>query len=340
MKETLFELSENMLTFLNFQREIVDTAALCDVRWIYSEISIYGGLTQSNLLFLHIKNGNTDKNKKIIIRGEIMNKQHLIALDLDGTLLTDNKIISTRTKHTIAKAKEQGHIVVISTGRPFRASYDYYKELGLNTPIVNFNGAYVHHPLDSKWGTHHSPLELATAQKIVRACFDFGVKNIYAEVMDDVYVREIDEDKKHIFEFGSPKIFTGDLLNILNDHPTCLLIDAHDEHSSAIRQHLTDMHAEVIDHRKWGAPWPIIEIVKSGLNKAVGLQKISSHYNIPQERIIAFGDEDNDFEMIEFAGHGIAMGNAIPELKSLANHTTLTNEEDGIALYLEEVLGL
>jgi len=59
-----------------------------------------------------------------------MNKQHLIALDLDGTLLTDNKIISTRTKHTIAKAKEQGHIVVISTGRPFRASYDYYKELG------------------------------------------------------------------------------------------------------------------------------------------------------------------------------------------------------------------
>jgi hypothetical protein len=340
MKETLFELSKKTLTFPNFQREIVDTTALRDVRWIYSETFIYSSFTPSNLLFLHIKNGNTDRNKKIIIRGEIMNKQHLIALDLDGTLLTDNKIISPRTKNTIAKAKEQGHIVVISTGRPFRASYDYYKELSLNTPIVNFNGAYVHHPLDSSWGTHHSPLELSTAQEIVRACFDFGVKNVYAEVIDDVYVREIDEDKKHIFEFGSPKIFTGDLLNILNDHPTCLLIDAHDEHSAAIRQHLTDMHAEVIDHRKWGAPWPIIEIVKSGLNKAVGLQKISSHYNIPKERIIAFGDEDNDFEMIEFAGHGIAMGNAIPELKSLANHTTLTNEEDGIALYLEEVLGL
>ncbi|PFD97832.1 Cof-type HAD-IIB family hydrolase [Bacillus cereus] len=269
-----------------------------------------------------------------------MKKQHLIALDLDGTLLTDNKIISARTKKTIEKAKEQGHVVVISTGRPFRASHAYYKELGLNTPIVNFNGAYVHHPLDANWGTHHSPLELSTAQEIVRACFDFGVKNIYAEVMDDVYVREIDEDKKHIFEFGSPNIFTGDLLNILQDHPTCLLIDALDEHSTAIRRHLTDMHAEVIDHRKWGAPWPIIEIVKSGLNKAVGLQKISRHYNIPRERIIAFGDEDNDFEMIEYAGHGIAMGNAIPELKTLANHTTLTNEEDGIALYLEEVLGL
>lgn len=80
-----------------------------------------------------------------------MKKQHLIALDLDGTLLTDNKIISARTKKTIEKAKEQGHIVVISTGRPFRASHAYYKELNLNTPIVNFNGAYVHHPLDVNW---------------------------------------------------------------------------------------------------------------------------------------------------------------------------------------------
>lgn len=55
MKETLFELSKKMLTFPNFQREIVDTTALRDVRWIYSEIPIYGGITQFNLLFLHIK---------------------------------------------------------------------------------------------------------------------------------------------------------------------------------------------------------------------------------------------------------------------------------------------
>ena len=72
-----------MLTFLNFQREIVDTIVLRDVRWIYSETSIYGGLTQSNLLFLHIKT-EIQIETKIIIRGEIMNKQHLIALDLDA----------------------------------------------------------------------------------------------------------------------------------------------------------------------------------------------------------------------------------------------------------------
>ncbi|MDR4190990.1 HAD-IIB family hydrolase, partial [Bacillus pseudomycoides] len=81
------------------------------------------------------------------MRGENKKKQPLIALDLDGTLLTDKKNNSARTEQTIEKAKEQGHVVVISTGRPFRASHAYYEELGLNTPIVNFNGAYVHRPL-------------------------------------------------------------------------------------------------------------------------------------------------------------------------------------------------
>lgn len=269
-----------------------------------------------------------------------MPNPHLIALDLDGTLLKDDKTISLRTKKTLQKAKEEGHIVVISTGRPFRASHLYYNELQLNTPIVNFNGAYVHHPLDASWGTYHTPLELSIAKDIVNACANFGVKNVYAEVIDDVYVRHLDEGMKHIFQFGSPKIYTGDLLHILQDHPTCLLIDATEREVDTIRKHLTDVHAEVVDHRKWAAPWHIIEIVRSGMNKAIGLQKVADHYGISQEHIIAFGDEDNDFEMIEFAGHGVAMGNAIDELKSRANHVTLSNEEDGIALYLEKLLDL
>lgn len=86
-----------------------------------------------------------------------MNEKHLIVLDLDGTLLTDNKTISPRTKQTLLKLKENGHEVMIATGRPFRSSELYYRELGLTTPIVNFNGAFVHHPLQTSWGytIHH-----------------------------------------------------------------------------------------------------------------------------------------------------------------------------------------
>ena len=92
--------------------------------------------------------------------------------------------------------------------------------------------------------------------------------------------------------------------------------------------------------RRWGAPWHVVEIVKKGLNKAVGLERVANHYQIPRERIIAFGDEDNDFEMIKFAGHGIAMENGISELKQLAREVTKSNENDGIAYYLEKTLNL
>src|SRR5690606_41588100 len=91
-----------------------------------------------------------------------MTKQHLIALDLDGTLLKDDKTISTKTKATLEKAKKAGHAIMIATGRPYRSSSMYYQELGLTTPIVNFNGAFVHHPLDQNWGVYHDTLDLKT----------------------------------------------------------------------------------------------------------------------------------------------------------------------------------
>ncbi|WP_316571107.1 Cof-type HAD-IIB family hydrolase [Neobacillus sp. YIM B06451] len=269
-----------------------------------------------------------------------MANRHLIALDLDGTLLTDDKTITEKTKQTLMAAKEQGHIVMISTGRPYRSSEPYYHELQLDTPIVNFNGAFVHHPTDKSWGTYHTPLDIRVAKDIVEACRSFTFHNIIAEVIDDVYFHYHDEKLLDIFSFGNPRITSGDLAEYLEDSPTAMLIHTDEEHVQTIRKHLSDVHAEVIDHRRWADPWHVIEIVKSGMNKAVGLKRVADFYGIPAERVIAFGDEDNDLEMIEYAGRGVAMGNAISQLKTIANDITLTNEEDGIAIYLEETLNL
>jgi 5-amino-6-(5-phospho-D-ribitylamino)uracil phosphatase len=269
-----------------------------------------------------------------------MTDRHLIALDLDGTLLKDDKTISPLTKKVIEKAKEHGHEVMIATGRPFRSSEMYYRELELTTPIVNFNGAFVHHPLNHNWGTYHSPLDIKVALDIVEACQEFQLHNIIAEVIDEVYLHYHDEKLLDIFGFGNPSITTGDLRNFLKKAPTSMLIHAEEHHVATIRKHLSDVHAEVIDHRSWAAPWHVIEIVRTGLNKAVGIQKVSDYFQIPAERIIAFGDEDNDLEMLEYAGHGIAMGNGIDSIKNIANEVTLTNEEDGVAIYLNELLNL
>lgn len=269
-----------------------------------------------------------------------MAEKHLIALDLDGTLLKDDKTISYKTKQVLHKAKEAGHVVMIATGRPFRSSEMYYRELELDTPIVNFNGAFIHHPKDRNWGAYHSPLDISVAKDIVEACNSFRFYNIIAEVIDDVYFHYHDEKLLDLFSFGNPQITTGDLREFLNASPTSMLIHSTEEQVKLIRQHLSDVHAEVIEHRSWGAPFPVIEIIKNGLNKAIGLKRASDYYHIPPERIIAFGDEDNDLEMLEYAGRGVAMGNGIEEVKNIANEVTLSNEEDGIGHYLNDLLNL
>ena len=269
-----------------------------------------------------------------------MAEKHLIALDLDGTLLKDDKTISAKTKNVLSKAREAGHVVMIATGRPFRSSEPYYKELKLDTPIVNFNGAFMHHPLDSSWGFYHDPLDIKVAKDIVEACRSFQFHNIIAEVIDEVYFHYHDEKLLDIFGMGNPSVTTGDLRDYLKDSPTSLLIHTEEDQLKQIRKHLSDVHAEVIDHRSWAAPWHVIEIIKTGLSKAVGLKKASDYFNIPPERIIAFGDEDNDLEMLEYAGRGVAMGNAIDKVKNIANEVTLTNEQDGIGVYLSDLLNL
>jgi 5-amino-6-(5-phospho-D-ribitylamino)uracil phosphatase len=269
-----------------------------------------------------------------------MTDRHLIALDLDGTLLKDDKTISSKNKDILKKARDNGHIVMIATGRPYRSSEMYYRELDLDTPIVNFNGAFMHHPRNPNWGYFHEPLDVKVAKDIVEACRGFNFHNIIAEVIDDVYFHYHDQKLLDIFSFGNPNITTGDLSNFLKDSPTSMLIHTEEDQLRKIRDHLSVVHAEVIDHRSWAAPWHVIEIIKAGLSKAVGLKKAADYYGIPKERVIAFGDEDNDLEMLEYAGHGIAMGNGIDQVKNIANDVTLSNEEDGVGQYLSDLLNL
>lgn len=269
-------------------------------------------------------------------------ERHLIALDLDGTLLTDAKKIGKRTEQAVARAVDAGHIVVIATGRPHQASIQYYKQLGLDTPMVNFNGALIHHPIDKKWKALHNPMPARTALGIIDICYQLKAHNIIAEIQDHIYLDQYDQNIIDIFhKTRKDTPFTvGSLKNELKKDPTSMLIHPKTEQIDILRSNLDDYHAEIIEHRQWGPPWNVIEIIKKGMNKAVGLKKIAYYYNIPEERIIAFGDEDNDMEMIDYAGVGVAMGNAIDGLKSIAKHVTETNEQDGVGAFLEEYLKL
>lgn len=266
------------------------------------------------------------------------NEKKLIAVDLDGTMLTRQKTISPRTKRVLQQAMELGHHVVIATGRPPRSSLRYYDELQLTTPMVNFNGALVHHARDEAWGQHHFPLERERAFQVIDACERFEIANVMVEVKDDYYLRNHDPEFERVIGDGRGPLGVGQLRDLLNDHPTSVLIRPHMETADALRRHLHEQHADIIEHRMWGVPWNVIEISKAGVNKWKGLEVIAAHFGIASEHVIAFGDEDNDLEMIQNAGYGVAMDNANPLLKSVARHITASNDDDGIAVVLEKLL--
>lgn len=260
---------------------------------------------------------------------------HLIVLDLDGTLLTDEKQISDQTFQALQRARQEGHEVIIATGRPYRSSIEYYEALELHSPIVNFNGSLAHHPKDETWPHYHKTIERATVEEIITFSTPFQVQNVVAEVLDKVYLAEHDELLMPIFNYGESNIEYGDILSLLQTPTTSLLIQSTDEHFEAMRQSITSTYANVVDHYVWGAPYHMIELVPAGVTKATGVEHVAKQYGIPRERIIAFGDNANDVKMLQYAGTGVAMSNAIPEAQEAADLLTRSNNEDGIAHYLE-----
>ncbi|ADH99033.1 Cof-type HAD-IIB family hydrolase [Salisediminibacterium selenitireducens] len=263
-------------------------------------------------------------------------KRHLIALDLDGTLLTDDKVISPRTLKTLSAIKAQGHHVVIATGRPYRASKDYYRQLGLDTPLVNFNGAFTHHPVSrTAFSDIHSPLDRQAAMDILEICESQKVENTMFEIKDRFYLRYAERGFAEAFTMNQKPGGVGPLRTLLKEAPTSILIHPEENRHQAITNEITNQFDKSVDQRTWGAPWNVIEIVRSGINKAFGLKKIADFYGIHQDQVIAFGDEDNDLEMIDYAGIGIAMENGIQPLKEIASDVTLSNGQDGVAHFLE-----
>lgn len=270
------------------------------------------------------------------------NKQHLIALDLDGTLLTNDKQITLATKELISELIRRNHIVVIATGRSHRMSIFYYDFLGLKTPMINSNGALVHHPYDKSWGVFHQPLNKDFAHDIIDMSYATKSKNIIAKVVDSVY---LDQHDDKILNFYQPNqaaepVIIGKVKEMLKTDPTLMMIYPLESEIVNLAKQLKDFQTESIQLRNWGPPFYVLEVMRKGLNKAEALKKVSNHFDIPRERIIAFGDEGNDIEMIDYAGVGVAMENATDELKSVANYITDTNENEGVRLFLNDYLNI
>ena len=155
----------------------------------------------------------------------------LVAIDLDGTTLNNQSQLTQRTEEAIRKVIEQGHIVSIATGRPFRTSQQFYQQLNLDTPIVNFNGAWCHHPRDYNWANgYHKRLDRDVALSFLPLKRYNIVKLISAESKSNVYVDRTDEET---YTMGSPLQNTHTIPfneDTLNESPTSVNVFTADEH--------------------------------------------------------------------------------------------------------------
>ncbi|HFM7591606.1 TPA: Cof-type HAD-IIB family hydrolase [Enterococcus faecium] len=269
-----------------------------------------------------------------------MNKK-LIAIDLDGTTLNQDSMITSKTKETLKKAINAGHHVSIATGRPFRMSHQFYQQLELTTPMVNFNGALVHIPNQHWDGERETLINREIAFEILSQKKQLNLDFIAAENRDTFFIDSFDFFDEKIFASSRPG--EKNLLSPKNltTNPTSLLVRTDKRFAGAVSAELTRQFGSYVDVWTWGGPTAILEIVSKGIQKAKGVQEIANYLSIDQKDVIAFGDEHNDLELLDYAGWGVAMANGTDQLKGIANDVTpLSNQEDGLAVYLEKLLKL
>ncbi|OTO00275.1 HAD superfamily hydrolase [Enterococcus faecium] len=276
----------------------------------------------------------------LVEEGPLLNKK-LIAIDLDGTTLNQDSMITSKTKETLKKAINAGHHVSIATGRPFRMSHQFYQQLELTTPMVNFNGALVHIPNQHWDGERETLINREIAFEILSQKKQLNLDFIAAENRDTFFIDSFDFFDEKIFASSRPG--EKNLLSPKNltTNPTSLLVRTDKRFAGAVSAELTRQFGSYVDVRTWGGPTAILEIVSKGIQKAKGVQEIANYLSIDQKDVIAFGDEHNDLELLDYAGWGVAMANGTDQLKGIANDVTpLSNQEDGLAVYLEKLLKL
>ena len=260
----------------------------------------------------------------------------VLAVDLDDTLLVDNKTISPRTMAALGEWHLSGRRIVIATGRPPRATRIIPPILHA-FPWICYNGAWIE--------LHNNVLfqiaiPVDDARQIVAAIQKAAPDcRLGVEIADQLYInREVEWPGAHL---------VSDVL-AHTDRPAAKILASLAEldaaqPTAANGQEMTAKLSDTIlselppTTRALISPkYDLAQVIPRGASKAAALRWLLERWGIPLDEVIAFGDDVNDVEMIDEAGLGVAMANAVPEVKAVANRITTSNEEDGVAAVLEE----
>lgn len=263
----------------------------------------------------------------------------LLAIDMDGTLLNGDKVISQVNKAAIKKAIEKGVKVVITSGRGLKGLDKFLDEVhlkGEDEYIIANNGGTIYRTSDFKCISYKglSGRDLLKAHAISKRV---GL-NIIAYNHEGSFAPEENEFTRFESEFvGNPvKILNFNLEVNDEDEITKILFNQTEE---LLAQRMLKIPEKFYADYNVVQTMPIVlEIMNKDCNKGYGVKVLADKLGIKREEVICIGDQANDIEMITYAGLGIAMGNAIEELKAAAQYVTLDNDNDGVAKAIEKFI--
>lgn len=274
---------------------------------------------------------------EVVIKKEILLKMYkLIAVDMDGTLLREDKTISQATKDAIKKARAKGTKVVLASGRPLEGLVRYLDELNISSKddyVLSYNGSVVQNVKTKE----------VIAKKILKGSDLAYLYELSKQLGSDIHAfsnkgcitPKMNKYSDLEGEINGIPVFKIDYATISADEDIIKVMMV--EEPEILAKVIANMPEEVYEKYTvvQSAPF-FLEFLNKESSKGTAVKELARNLGISQKEVICVGDAGNDLDMIEFAGLGVAMGNAFDEVKAAADYITKNNEEDGVAHVIEK----
>ena len=267
-------------------------------------------------------------------------KYKLLVLDVDGTLLNDEREISKRTLAALLKVQQMGVRIVLASGRPTYGLMPLAKTLELGNYggfVLSYNGCQIIKAQNGEilFERRINPEMLPYLEKKARkngfAIFTYHDDTLITDSPDNEYI-------KNEALINNLKIIREDEFSTAIDFAPCkcMLVSDKEKALIGLEQHWEKRLAGTLDAFR-SEPY-FLEVVPCGVNKANTLGALLEHLGVTREEVIAVGDGVCDVTMLQLAGMGVAMGHSQDSVKVCADYVTASNEEDGVALAVEKLI--
>lgn len=270
-----------------------------------------------------------------ILPGDFPHRVEALACDLDRTLIAKDVELRPRTRAAIASARAAGLPVIIATGRMFRSARRYALAAQITAPVVCYQGAVVADPVSGEF-LRHVPMPVAEALEVIGATAGLGY-TILCYVDDELYVAAETPASDAYARFQDLTVnVVGDLASWLPKAPTKLVTVGDPADMDALEETMKAQFGERLYISK-SLPH-FLEFAGPEVTKAAGLAFVAERLGFSRKATVAFGDGENDVELLEWAGYGVAVANADERVLAIADYVCPSVDEEGVAQVIEALV--